>query len=196
MRKGYLREISDLFSEKNIIKYVKIHKRVGFIICPLLILKERMVWLLIFRNKLKEYDISMGYSKYRSTIGCTPPPALAFTCFQLCQQGFSSLCIAMMAAIFHAWCGALCPSSHSLQTWKPPMSSSKTWISAAQRTVLVAREMLSGLRKWAYPLQTQTHGKPQWKWWQMIHMDLYRSHCWSSSTPVLYRSSSYWCILV
>lgn len=76
MRKGYLREISDLFSEKNIIKYVKIHKRVGFIICPLLILKERMVWLLIFRNKLKEYDISMGYSKYRSTIGCTPPPCI------------------------------------------------------------------------------------------------------------------------
>lgn len=74
LRQGYLREISDLFSEKNIIKYVKIHKRVGFIICPLLILKERMVWLLIFRNKLKEYDISMGYSKYRSTIGCTPPP--------------------------------------------------------------------------------------------------------------------------
>lgn len=73
LRQGYLREISDLFSEKNIIKYVKIHKRVGFIICPLLILKERMVWLLIFRNKLKEYDISMGYSKYRSTIGCTPP---------------------------------------------------------------------------------------------------------------------------
>lgn len=136
LRQGHLREISDLFSEKNIIKYVKIHKRVGFIICPLLILKERMV-----------YEISMGYSKYRSTIGCTPPPALAFTCFQLCQQGFSSLCIAMMAAIFHAWCGALCPSSHSLQTWKPPMSSSKTWISAAQRTVLVAREMLSGLRK-------------------------------------------------
>lgn len=73
LRQGHLREISDLFSEKNIIKYVKIHKRVGFIICPLLILKERMVWLLIFRNKLKEYDISMGYSKYRSTIGCTPP---------------------------------------------------------------------------------------------------------------------------
>lgn len=135
LRQGHLREISDLF-RSEIHKIHKIHKRVGFIICPLLILKERMV-----------YEISMGYSKYRSTIGCTPPPALAFTCFQLCQQGFSSLCIAMMAAIFHAWCGALCPSSHSLQTWKPPMSSSKTWISAAQRTVLVAREMLSGLRK-------------------------------------------------
>lgn len=65
LRQGHLREISDLFSEKNIIKYVKIHKRVGFIICPLLILKERMV-----------YEISMGYSKYRSTIGCTPPPCI------------------------------------------------------------------------------------------------------------------------
>lgn len=168
--------------------------------------------LLSMSKYIKELDLLfVHYSFWRSgwcmkflwdtpnteaQLGVPPPPALVFTCFQLCQQGFSSLCIAMMAAIFHAWCGALCPSSHSLQTWKPPMSSSKTWISAAQRTVLVAREMLSGLRKWAYPLQTQTHGKPQWKWWQMIHMDLYRSHCWSSSTPVLYRSSSYWCILV